>query len=220
MASGSEMTKTKTIDHTKGIYRRVYASFLTGRRINAVSMEAEAWFWRLQALADDFGAFPADPRVLPSQAAPRRKIGVAKSERWVGELVEAGLIRLYTVDDIRFGEIEGFDVYQKAPPNGRRIRKYPPRVNPGESGGVLMNPGETCIPHAQSQSQAQINPPYPPQSGGNVEQIFPAGGGNPKHRRSPRADRRAAKLAAASEAAERVRAEEAKKAEKESVWRG
>lgn len=213
------MNKSKTIDHTKGIYRRVYASFLTGRRINSVSLEAEAWFWRLQALADDFGAFPADPRVLPSQAAPRRKIGVAKSERWVAELAAAKLIHLYIVDEIRFGEIDGFDQYQKAPPNGRRIRKFPPRLNPGETGCNQISPVETGIPHAQSQSQAQLNPPYPPQSGGIVEQASPAGG-TPKHRRSPRAERRAAKLAAASEAAERVRAEEAAKAEKASVWRG
>ncbi len=152
----------KTIDQTRGIYRRIYASFLTGRRINAVSLEAEAWFWRLQALADDFGSFPADPRVLASQAAPRRKVSPAKCEKYVTELAGAGLIHLYTVDEFRFGEIDGFGSFQRAPGNGRRIRKYPAREDDVESGGIRVNPGESgcspgesVVPHAQAQAQAQ-----------------------------------------------------------------
>lgn len=155
----------KTVDQTKGIYRRIYSGFLTGRRINSVSMEAEAWFWRLQALADDFGVFPADAAVLASHASPRRKVSQAKCDEYTKALVDAGLIRLYTVDGDRFGEIDGFDVFQPAGKNGRRIKKYPSRNealgNPGESKAIRVEMGEDAKSSAaQAGEDAKSTPPH------------------------------------------------------------
>lgn len=155
----------KTVDQTKGIYRRIYSGFLTGRRINSVSMEAEAWFWRLQALADDFGVFPADAAVLASHASPRRKVSQAKCDEYTKALVDAGLIRLYTVDGDRFGEIDGFDVFQPAGKNGRRIKKYPSRNealgNPGESKAIRIEMGEDAKSSAaQAGEDAKSTPPH------------------------------------------------------------
>lgn len=130
------------LDMTDGIYRRVYAGFLTGRRINAVSLEAEAWFWRLHALADDFGNLQADPMMLVKLAAPRRDISVAKCIELCNEL-KRELIVEYAVAGERYFHVLGFESRQPAGKNGRRIRKVPAPVNPGESGGIQTNPGES-----------------------------------------------------------------------------
>lgn len=126
-----------SIDLTLGIYRRIYAGFRTGHRINAVSIGAEAWFWRLNAIADDYGNFMAEPTILRNEAAGRRKVSVKQAEAWLAELVPA-LVVLATIAGERFGHIVGFEKLQPAGKNGRRIRKVP--VHPGESGGIQNNP--------------------------------------------------------------------------------
>lgn len=149
------MPKDETLDLTKGIYRRIYAGFLMGRRINAVSMEAEAWFWRLHAIADDFGNLPGDPDVLRSLASPRRNITVKQVVSWVSELENAALLRAYEFGSESYLHIDGFEFRQPGGRNGKRIKKVPPYKggeeshsedgsswgNPGESGGIPGNPG-------------------------------------------------------------------------------
>ena len=68
------MSKSLTgpVDLTRGSYRRVYAGFIAGKRICKLSMLAEAFFWRLHAVADDFGNCVGDPALLAQQTAGRR----------------------------------------------------------------------------------------------------------------------------------------------------
>ena len=133
---------------TLGRFRKLYATgVIAGRRINSVSLEAEAWLWRLMLIADDFGNMHAEPDVLAGLAAPRRKLRASLAKRLTDELEHAGLLFRYLADD---GEVyihlEGFEKFQK-PSNGRRLQRFPLhpgiRGNPVESGesgcGLLSN---------------------------------------------------------------------------------
>lgn len=57
-----------------GEWRKVYVDgLILGRRINRVSMSAEALFWRLVVSVDDYGNMHADPDVVAARALPRRR---------------------------------------------------------------------------------------------------------------------------------------------------
>ena len=134
---------TATTNMTSGLYRRIYNGFLTGRRLNSVSMEAEAWFWRLQALADDFGNLQGDTEILRSVGAPLRKISPQMVSKWNAELQAARLIVPYQVAGETYLHLDGFEQRQPAGKNGKRIQRHP-LVNwaeLGESRLIQVNPG-------------------------------------------------------------------------------
>lgn len=146
---------TNVIDMTRGVYRRVYSGFITGKRLCSVSIEAEAWFWRLYVLADDFGNLAAEPVILRNHAAGLRDIAVAQSEAWIGELAEANLITVYECAGDRYIHFAHFEDLQPAPRNGRRIQRCP--KPDGASGGIRGNPGESGGSEADAQSQAEAD---------------------------------------------------------------
>lgn len=143
------MTGESIVDMQRGVYRRVYAGFIWGDRINSVSMEAEAWFWRLHAVADDLGNLPGMWQRLAGEAGGRRNMTAADAERLTGELIAAGLIEEYQSGGDRYLHIRQFESRQPAGKNGRRIQRYPEHptetllVNPGVPGGIRVNPGES-----------------------------------------------------------------------------
>lgn len=121
-------------DLTRGVYRRQYAGYLKGRRINTISLEAEAWFWRLQAVVDDFGNIEADPELVWLATKGRRKgITIEQVSGWLREMRNARLIDTYKVKDEHYLHIVEFEALQPAGKNGKRLCKVPNRGNPGES---------------------------------------------------------------------------------------
>lgn len=161
------------IDLTRGIYRRIYAGFRMGKRICAVSIGAEAWFWRLNAIADDYGNFAADPTLLKNEAGGRRQVTTSQSEGWLAELVPA-LVTLYTVAGERFGHIVGFEKIQPAGKNGRRIRRFP--MHPGESGGIQGDPGvlvQSGPAHSHPESHPDTQMPSHSEGGESKESSAP-----------------------------------------------
>lgn len=154
MASEAESTM---VDMKRGVYRRIYAGFLEGKRINHVSARSEMAFWRLLVIADDFGNFPADPALLRVKAFPRRQI----STKAVGEILDeladpnpyGALIHRYKVGEDPYGHIIGWVDLQPGARNGKRYERYPAdphfqtgnaaRGNPGASGCIQGNPVQT-----------------------------------------------------------------------------
>lgn len=127
-----------------GRFRKLYASgVIEGRRVNTVSLQAEAWLWRLVLIADDYGNLPADPAILKGKGAPLRKLTPGQIKKYTGELTDVGLIVPYSADGEDYLHIDGFESRQTSP-NGRRMQLYPlpktNRGNPVESGGIRMNP--------------------------------------------------------------------------------
>lgn len=164
-----------TTDLTRGLYRRVYAGYITGRRICSVSLEAEAWFWRIQAVVDDFGNTLADPALLRNATAGRRAdVSVQDVERWVAELVSASLVSLYEAGGEQFLHLNEFTERQPAGRNGKRVQKHPLppspvesktpdspeddfQAEPGESGGIPVSPGVPSAPHTHKHSHSHTH---------------------------------------------------------------
>ena len=151
-------------DRRLGIYRRIYSNFVNGRRINSVSVDAEALFWRLHALADDWGNLWGDPRLIQCHGAPRRSWTFQQVEAMTDELVTQGLIVRYDESGETYLNIVGWEKLQPANKNGKRLQRFPRHNgqdtgNPGESKGIQVNPenpSESYPSHSHSHSHSQL----------------------------------------------------------------
>lgn len=113
-------------DLTRGEYRKIYAGWIRGKRINSVPYEAEPTFLRVNLIADSFGNFPADMDLLRAQAfVRRRELEDDVIANHLGKLAEKGLIRFYEIDGDRYGHIVGFRLLQPAGKNGKPFRRCP-----------------------------------------------------------------------------------------------
>lgn len=145
-----------SVDLTKGIYRRIYSGFLKGKRINLLSIEAEAWFWRIQAVADDFGNMHAEPELVHAATVGRRKgITVAQVSEWINTIAGAGLIIFYhSPAGDKYLHIVGFEEFQPAGRNGRKIRHFP-ALN--DAGCIPVNPDSSNAPHSHSHTDTHTD---------------------------------------------------------------
>ena len=123
-------------DLTRGIYRRVYAGQFRDRSLSSVSLEAEAWYWRLTTSADDFGNFEAEPQLCRDATAGRRSVTADQVAGWLDELANAKLIHFYDVEGERYAHIAVFEERQPAGKNGKRVRRFPPSPWDGGNGSI------------------------------------------------------------------------------------
>lgn len=132
------MTDEAVTDLTRGVYRRLYAGFTKGQRINKLSLQAEAWFWRVLVTVDDFGNGEADPELCRDATAGRRtNITKGQVGKWLDEMAGANLIEFYSVKGDRFLHVLKFEAWQPAGKNGRRIKRFP---GLDESEGIQGDP--------------------------------------------------------------------------------
>lgn len=77
--------------------RIIRDSCKTSPSLDALSPEAERFFWRLVTVADDFGRFEADPRILLAKTFPLRvdRLKPRHVGRWRDELVKHKIIECY-----------------------------------------------------------------------------------------------------------------------------
>ncbi len=83
--------------------------------LDALSAEGERMFWRLTTVADDFGRFHADPRVMLANCFPL-KVDTWKSEmvaKWLQELVDVDAVSIYEVSGKRYGFFKTWDLHQQ-----------------------------------------------------------------------------------------------------------
>lgn len=119
------MTEAVVTDLTRGVYRRIYAGFIKGQRINRLPLESEAWFWRVLAAVDDFGNMEADPELFRDATAGRRKVTVQEAVQHLVQMAGHKLVEFYEVKGDLYLHIVGFEDMQPAGKNGRRIRRCP-----------------------------------------------------------------------------------------------
>lgn len=158
-----------TIDMTKGVYRRMYAGLCTGRRINAVSDRAFRLFWHIYMVADDFGNLRGDPLIIKAQAVPMlRQFTVRNIPDVLDELAFTAppLIERYEVGGDIFIHVSDFERLQPGGKNGKRIKKVPGRVNPGESRLILAGDVQSSPAEVQVQDEVQVQSPLSPPKGG------------------------------------------------------
>jgi hypothetical protein len=102
--------------------RIVRQDILTSDPVNSLSWAAEVFYRRLMSLADDYGRYEARSSLLRASLYPLKLDRVSESDvaKWMGECSEAGLIRLYAINNKEYLEIQKF---------GQRLRamksRYP-----------------------------------------------------------------------------------------------
>lgn len=152
------MSEDAVTDLTRGVYRRLYSGFIKGQRINKLSLQAEAWFWRVFAVADDFGNYDADPELVKDATKGRRKVTTSQVERWLNEMESVGLISFYHDRAERYLHIYKFEITQPAGKNGKRLKRFP---LPGESDGIQVNPDSSSAsdndPHSDNHNDTKIS---------------------------------------------------------------
>lgn len=151
------------VDMTRGVFRRIYSSVTRDRRINQLSTAGELLYWRLHCVADDFGAFEADPYLLQCSALPlRREFDQPAIAAALKELIAVQLIELYRVEGEQFGSICGFTNIQPCNRTGRRIRRYPPvpgvtdeEADAQRNWTQVVHPEPSCLHQNENQSESQ-----------------------------------------------------------------
>jgi hypothetical protein len=104
--------------------RIIKESCRTSQTLDRLSAEAERFFWRLITVADDYGRFEADPRILLSACFPLKvqAIKLQHVEKWWAELMSAGLVVTY-----KSGEktLAYFTTWEKHQQTRAKHSKYP-----------------------------------------------------------------------------------------------
>jgi hypothetical protein len=108
--------------------RTIRQSARTSPTLDALSDGAERMFWRLTTVADDYGRFDADPRVLLAGCFPLRvgRLSSRKVAGWLQEMVQFGAVVLYEVDGRRFGYFVKWRKYQHVRAKRSRFPDPPP----------------------------------------------------------------------------------------------
>jgi uncharacterized phage protein (TIGR02220 family) len=104
--------------------RIIRESCRTSPTLDALSDGAERLFWRLTTVADDFGRFPADVRVVLASCFPLRvdRPRTVRVGPWLLELQEAGLVRFYSSAGRVYGLFSTWDCHQT---RRAKAAKYP-----------------------------------------------------------------------------------------------
>lgn len=163
-----------------GIYRRIYAGFIRGKRINSVSIASESWFWRVNAVADDFGNLEGEPFLFAAATLGRRAGQVIlypgmesvtiDPELLKRELLDKKLLKEYEHDGDTYLHVVGFCRIQPGGKNGKRIRRFP--ASPWDAEEQSGAPLGGIVPKAEDDSEEipdnpgdrkiiQINPGEP-----------------------------------------------------------
>ena len=104
--------------------RLIRESCRTSPTLDALSDGAERMFWRLTTVADDFGRFDADPRVLLANCFPLRvtRLSLAQITKWWIELIDADIAKPYKHHDKYYGY---FVTWEKHQARRARHSKFP-----------------------------------------------------------------------------------------------
>lgn len=148
-------------------------SITTSETIDMLTAEAECTFHRLLVVADDFGRFDARAPMLIARLYPLR-VGAVSTEQinsWLDELERAGLVRLYQVDDQRYGEIITWEKHQRirnkrsrfpAPPEQEAALDSNSRSTDSNSRSIAGHAGAESESESESESR---KPPLTPPRG-------------------------------------------------------
>lgn len=111
----------------------------TSENVDSLSIEAEAFFYRLMVQCDDFGRMDARANLLRAKCFPLRLDRVTDKNivKWVGELEAAGLIATYSVEGHPYLHFVKWDRHQQI---RAKRSKYPePPAEDTEGENVISN---------------------------------------------------------------------------------
>jgi hypothetical protein len=132
--------------------------------LNQCSLEAQGFFMRLIPYPDDFGRFDARIPIIRASLYPLRYAEVTEKriEAWLQEIVQAGMIRLYEVNGVRYGHFVNWDSHQRQrtkksrypqPPTDESPRQH---LNPDENAGQhLLSDDNKCPDESESEIEIE-----------------------------------------------------------------
>jgi DnaD/phage-associated family protein len=130
-------------------------SICTSPNIDALSREAEAFFYRLLVQCDDFGRMDARPAILRARCYPLRLDAVTDKNvsTWLGELVRADLVLLYSVEDRPYLQMRTWERHQQV---RAKRSKYPDPITFASN----CNQVQSNVPEYEYESgiQSESNP--------------------------------------------------------------
>ena len=100
-------------------------SVCTSPNVDALSLEAEVFFYRLMVQCDDYGRMDARPAILRARCFPLRLDSVTDAVigRQLQELINAGLIVYYQVDGMPYLQFATWEKHQQV---RAKHSKFPP----------------------------------------------------------------------------------------------
>ena len=138
--------------------RIIRESCRTSPTLDQLSDGAERMFWRLTTVADDFGRFEADPRVLLSTCFPLKveTLKVKTIEKWWTELSDCGAVAEYRYNEKRLGVFVSWDQHQRVrsahskfpePPGGiaQFVTEYWARFIPADLKKIIRERDKVCL---------------------------------------------------------------------------
>ena len=93
--------------------RIIKESIATSESLAGVSAEAERLFWRLVVKSDDFGLYYGNPKILASMCFPLNPPKEKVLGSWLNELIQAGMVGLYTDDGKRYLKLLSWSKHQQ-----------------------------------------------------------------------------------------------------------
>ncbi len=129
-------------------------SICTSPNIDALSRDAECFFYRLLVQCDDFGRMDARPAILRAKCYPLQVDTVTTDaiKAWLSELVRADLVALYTVEQQPYLQMRTWERHQQI---RAKRSKYPDM----QSSDINCNQVIANVPVIQSnpiQSESEI----------------------------------------------------------------
>ena len=148
----------------KGEYKRVpnriiRESCRTSKSLDALSkdLRAEAFFWRLVTVADDYGRFLAEPKVMLSTCFPCRPKTVTETDvgKWMQMLTHANIVKFYEISGTSYGVFLNWQRHQGTP--RAKVSKYPEPPDPADicehlPANVLVSESESVSENRESKS--------------------------------------------------------------------
>lgn len=87
--------------------RTIKPSFWGSKKVSPESIEARLLAVGLISVQDDAGRFLASVNAIKGYVFPNDdSLPDAKVKRWLAELEKSGFVQLYTVDGIRYGQVD------------------------------------------------------------------------------------------------------------------
>ena len=120
-------------------------SICTSPNVDALSREAEVFFYRLLVQCDDYGRMDARPAILRAKCYPLQidRVGQGDVQAWLTELVAADLVTVYTADGGTYLQMRTWERHQQV---RAKRSKYPPM----QSSDINCNQVIANVPVIQS----------------------------------------------------------------------
>lgn len=129
-------------------------SICASENVDALSTEAEVFFYRLLVQCDDYGRFDARHAVLRSRCFPLRVDRVTEKviSKWLNELVGAGLVWIYTDNERPYLQVTKWEAHQQI--RAKRSKFPEPQADASNGNQLPAN-----VPVIQSNPiQSESNP--------------------------------------------------------------